>query len=137
MFDRAWLDVVSVHRQRSFLFLIEGVLMYFEEAQIRSLVLTLRDHFPGAELIFDAFSSFFVWASNRRVARTNFGARCHWTLKRGKDLESWGDGIRLLGEWFPFSCPEPRLAHIQWIRHIPLLAKTIGIFYYRLGETAG
>lgn len=137
MFDNAWLDAVSVHRQRPFLFLVEGVLMYFEEAQVKSLVLMLRDHFPGAELVFDAFSRFFVWASNRRVARGKFGACCHWALKCGKDLESWGDGIRLLGDWFPFSCPEPRLAHIQWTRCIPLLAKTIGVFYYRLGETAG
>lgn len=136
MFDGVWLDVASIHRQRPFLFLIEGVLMYFEEAQVKSLVLMLRDHFPGAELVFDAFSPFFVWASNRRVARTKFGARCHWALKRAQDLESWGDGIRLLGEWFPFSSPEPRLAHIQWIRYIPLLAKTWGVSYYRLGETA-
>jgi O-methyltransferase involved in polyketide biosynthesis len=46
---------MSVHRQRSFLFLAEGVFMHLEEAQVRSLVLTLRDHFPGAELVFDAY----------------------------------------------------------------------------------
>lgn len=61
---------------------------------MKSLVLMLRDHFPGAELVIDAFSSFFVWANNLRVARTNFGARAHWALKRGNNLESWGDGIR-------------------------------------------
>ena len=27
--------------------------MYFEGAQVKSLVLMLRDHFPGAELVFD------------------------------------------------------------------------------------
>ena len=100
--DSAWLEAVSVHRQRPFLFLAEGVLMYFEEAQVKSLVLTLRENFPGAQLVFDAFSPFFVWANNRRVARTGIGARSHWALKRGKDLETWGDGISLLEEWFPF-----------------------------------
>ena len=53
--DNAWLDTVSAHRPRSFLFLAEGVFMYFEEAQVKSLVLTLRERFPGAELVFDAF----------------------------------------------------------------------------------
>ncbi len=132
--DRAWLNAVSIHRQRPFLFLAEGVLMYFDEAQVKSLVLTLKEHFPGAELAFDAFSSFFVWANNRRVARTKIGARCHWALKRGKDLERWDDGIRLLDEWFPFACPEPRLARVRWVRFIPLLVKTTGVFHYRLGE---
>jgi methyltransferase (TIGR00027 family) len=135
VFDSSWLDTVSVHRQCPFLFLAEGVFMYFEEAQVKSLVLTLKEHFPGAELVFDALSPFLAWANNRRVARTNIDARCHWALKRGKDLESWGDGICLLDEWFPFRCPEPRLGRARWVRHIPLLAKTIGVFYYRLGKT--
>ncbi len=128
--DSAWLD--AVRTQRPFLFLAEGVLMYFEEAQVKSLVLALKEHFPDAQLVFDAFSPFFVWANNRRVARTKIGARCHWGLKRGKDLETWGDGVRLLSEWYPFSQPEPRLARVRWVRYIPLLAKTTGVFHYRL-----
>lgn len=131
--DSAWLDAVSVHRQRPFLFLAEGVFMYFEEAQVKSLVLTLKEHFPGAELVF-AFSPFLVWAHNRRVTRTKIGALSHWTLKRGKDLEGWSDGICLLDERFLYTSPEPRLARVKWIRFIPLLAKTWGIFYYQLGK---
>jgi O-methyltransferase involved in polyketide biosynthesis len=53
--ESAWLDTVGTNEQGPFLFLAEGVFMYFEEAQVKSLVLTLRDHFPGAELVFDAF----------------------------------------------------------------------------------
>ena len=107
--------------------------MFFEGAQVKSLVLALMERFLGAELVFDAFSPFFGWANNHRVARTKIGARCYWTLKRGKDLEKWGDGICLLDEWFPFSLPEPRLAHAKWVRSIPLLAKATGVFHYRLG----
>ena len=132
-FDSTWLDGVSSHRLRPFLFVAEGVLMYFEEAQVKSLVLMLREHFPGAELAFDAFSRFLVRMNNFRISRTKIGARYRWGLKRGKDLEGWGAGICLLDEWYPFSRPEPRLAHIRWMRHIPLLAKVMGIFHYRLG----
>jgi len=134
MFDSAWLDKVSVHRQRPFLFLAEGVLMYFEEAQVKSLVLMLRDHFPGAELVFDAFSPFLVRANNLRMAISKFGVRYHWGLRRGQELESWGDGIRLLDEWGYFDRPEPRLDHIRWMRHIPLLARVLRIYHYRLGK---
>jgi len=135
--DSAWLDAVTIHRPRPFLFLAEGVFMYFEEAQVRSLVLALQERFPGTELVFDAFSPFFVWANNRRVGHTQVGARCHWAIKRGQDLEGWDDGICLLDKWFPFAQPEPRLGRAQWVRHIPWLAKTTGIFHYRLGKTAG
>ena len=138
VFDTTWFDIVSGHRQGPLLFLAEGVFMYFEEAQVKSLVLALRDRFPGAELIFDAFSPFLVRANNLRfrISRAKIRARYQWGLKRGKDLESWGDDICLLDEWFPFDRPEPRLAQVQWVRHIPLLAKVMGIFHYRLGQTA-
>ncbi len=132
--DSAWLDTLSAHRRRPFLFLAEGVLMYFTEAQVKALALALQEHFQGAQLVFDAFSPFFVWANNRRVAHTKIGVKAQWALKRGKDLESWGDGIRLLDEWYPFTQPEPRLAHLRWVRYIPLLGKTTRVFRYRLGE---
>jgi O-methyltransferase involved in polyketide biosynthesis len=135
-FDSAWLGTVSVHRERPVLFLAEGVLMYFEQDEVKSLVLMLREHFPGAELVFDAFSPYLVRMNNLRIGRTKIGARYQWGLKRGKDLEDWSDGITLLDEWFPFSRPEPRLAHVQWMRHIPLFAKIFGIFHYRLGKVA-
>lgn len=140
--DNAWLDTVSAYPPRPFLFLAEGVFMYFEEAKVKSLVLTLRERFPGAELVFDAFSPFFVWAGNLRFTLTNIGARCHWALKSGKDLEHWGDGICLLDEWFPFTSSEPRLtrapriARAPWVLHIPLFVKALGIVHYRLGKTA-
>ncbi len=131
--DPAWMEVVSEHRPRPFLFLAEGLFMFFDEAQVKELVLTLKDRFSGSELVFDAFSPFYIWGNNRRVARTKIGALAHWALKQGKELESWADGITLLSEWYPYLCREPRLAHIRWVRFIPLLSKTTGIFHYQLG----
>ena len=44
--DHAWLDTISLQNQPPYLFLAEGVLMYFEEVQVKSLVLTLNGTFP-------------------------------------------------------------------------------------------
>jgi len=131
--DPTWMDTVSVHKPRPFLFLAEGLTIFFEEAQVRNLVVALKDHFPGSELAFDAFSPFYMWGNNRRVARTNLGALAYWALKHPTDLEGWAEGIRLLDEWYPFLCNEPRLAHIRWVRFVPMLSKTTGIFHYQLG----
>jgi len=130
--DSAWLDTVSAHRQRPYLFLAEGVLMYFDEAQVKSLVLTLRGRFPGAELAFDAFSPFFSWANNLRVTLTKVGARSYWALKHGKDLERWSDGIRLLDTRYPFQASEPRMRRALKMRLFPFLATAICVFHYQL-----
>ncbi len=131
--DYSWMDVVSVHLPRPFLFVAEGVLMYLEEPQVKQLVLTLRERFPGSELIADTFTPFIVWANNLRYSRTKIGARCHWGLKKGRDVEKWAEGIELLDEWYPFTRPEPRLARARWVANIPFLARVMGIFHYRLG----
>jgi len=156
VFESAWLEMVEAHRSRPFLFLAEGVFMYFQEAQVKSLVLRLHDHFPGAELVFDAFSPFMRWAHNVKVTRTRVGAYLHWALKHGQDLERWsaaspsgaasspgavssagtsssaGTGVRLLDERFPFQYPEPRMRLALKMRLFPFLATAIGIFHYQL-----
>jgi O-methyltransferase involved in polyketide biosynthesis len=133
-FDSAWLDEVLNPRQRPILCLAEGVLMYFKEEQVKSLVLMLRDHFPGAELVIDAFSPFLVRANNFRMFLTRVGIRYYWGLKCGQELESWGEGIRLLDEWGYFDEPEPRLDHIRWMQHIPLLSRVLRIYHYQIGD---
>ncbi len=130
--DHAWLEALAPYRGRPFLFLAESVLFYFEEAQVRSLLLALCDGFPGAELVFDALTPFYVWANNLRVARTGVGVPAVWGLKHGRDLERWGKGIHLLDEWYPYDRPEPRLGKARIASFIPGLVRVTGLFHYRL-----
>jgi len=130
--DSAWLGEMGAHRQRPALLLAEGVFMYFTEAQVKWLVLTTKEHFPGAELVFDAYSPFLRWSHNIKVARTRIGAPLHWALKHAQDLEQWSDGIRLLDERYPFQSPEPRLRRALKVRLVPFLATGIGVFHYQL-----
>jgi len=131
--EDAWLEVVKVHRQRPFLFLAEGVFMYFTEDQVKSLVLRLKEYFPAAELVFDAYSPFMRWAHNLRVIRKKVGANLNWDLKHSRDLEGWGAGIRLLDERFPFQFPEVDQRRALRVRLFsPLVAKGIGVFRYQI-----
>jgi hypothetical protein len=58
-------------------------------------------------------------------------------LRRGQEIEGWGDGICLLGEWGFFDDPTPRLDNIRWMRRIPLLARALRIYHFQLGTAAG
>ena len=60
-----------------------------------------------------------------------------WGIWHGQELEGWADGIRLLDEWGFFDRPEPRLAHIRWLRPIESLARTIRIYHFQLGGAKG
>lgn len=131
--EDVWLDKIELASPRPMLFLAEGVFPYFEEAQVKALILKLRARFPCAELICDAQSPFIVKMNNLQLAFGGISARLRWGLKNPKDVETWGDGISLLEGWYYFDRPEPRFGAIQWMRHFPLLSKSMGVFHYRLG----
>ena len=117
-------------------------------------MLTLHERFPGAELVFDAFSPFLLRIHNNKVNRTGIGARLHWALKNGRELERWSGpsnspgaggtlaphetqrsaGVRLLDEYFPYRYPEPRIRRFPVVLVLPLLAKALGVFHYQLEE---
>ena len=86
------MEAVNPFQGRPILFLAEGVFMYLEAAQVRSLVQKLHRCFPGAELVFDAYSPLHAWVSNLQTAA--FGLRIHWGIWQGQQLERWGSGIR-------------------------------------------
>ena len=141
--EDAWLEAVRVHGQRSYLFLAEGVFMYFESAQVKSMVLMLRDHFPGAELVLDAYSPIHVWRHNLQTSTSKIDMQVSWGIWHGQELEKWGaasptgSSIRLLGEWGFFDDPTPRLTHLRWARPIEALARTFRIYHFQLGKVVG
>jgi len=120
--------------------------MYFEEAQVKALVRTLCDRFPGAELVFDAFNPFHVWTNTLLFAKIKLGAPLHWGIWHGQEIEGWSEGtlapheaqrsagVRLLEDWGWLDQPEPRLAHLRWLRGIPLIGRMMRIYHYQLGE---
>jgi O-methyltransferase involved in polyketide biosynthesis len=108
--------------------------MYLEAAQIKRLVLKLRDRFPGAELVFDAYSPLHIWLHNLQMSTSRIDLRVRWGIWHGWEMERWGDGIGLLDEWGFFDDPTPRLRSIRWARGLEALARTFRIYHFQLGK---
>jgi O-methyltransferase involved in polyketide biosynthesis len=141
--EDAWLEAVQVSSPLPFLFLAETVFVYFREAQVKSLVLKLCDHYPGAELVFDGWRPYEVWLGNRYLSKSLYAGLMHWGFWSGRELEGWGvasssgAGIRLLDDWGYFDQPEPRLDRYRWMAPIFRLFKPMRIFHFRLGKASG
>ena len=133
VFDFEWMDDVNRFKSRPFLFIAEGVFPYFEEAQVKGLFLKLKECFPGSELVCDAHTPFVIWVDNLQLAFAKVKARLQWSIKTGKDPEGWGAGIMMLDEWNYYDDDEENLKMFRWVRAFPALAKSSGIFHYRLG----
>ncbi len=134
--EATWLDVVSAHQGRPFLFLAEGVFMYFAGAQVKSVVLALSNRFPGAELVFDSYSPLHALRHNLQTYSSRINLQVRWGIWRGQEVERWSYGVRLLDEWTYIDEPDQRLARMRWLRPLEHLFRTMRIYRFQLGSAA-
>jgi O-methyltransferase involved in polyketide biosynthesis len=132
--DPSWLEQVRARPGDPCLFLAEGVLVYFDESKARRIVLTLRDRYPGSKLVFDTLSPFMVWMKRLEPGTKDAAMLVRWALRSDRELERWGEGLRLLGSWNYFSQREPRLGWASLLRFFPPIARGARILRYRLGR---
>ena len=132
VFDLSWLDAIPA--EGAHLFLAEGVFPYFEEAQVRRVILALAGRFPGSELVVDVLSPFMVHTSAFMPSFRGYRARPRWGVSDPWELEDWGSGIRLLESWGYFDAPEPRLASVRWMAWVPQLRDLARVLHLRLGN---
>jgi len=132
--DFVWFDSLRSSPTRAILFLAEGVFPYFQEADVRRLILALKDRFPGSEVVFDAMTPLMRWLHNLELMAMRVNARLNWAVKEDRELEEWGEDIRLREAWHYFDRPEPRLGFSNLFRYLPPLGKGAKILHYQLGE---
>lgn len=130
MFDLTWLDMVA-QMNKPVIFLAEGVFSYFTEAEVKAVITALAAHFPGAELVFEAYSSLTVKLHKRTsTLLKETGTRADWAVDDPHQLEAWG--LRLLDRWGYFDQREPRLGVFNLLRYIPLVANANFVLRYGL-----
>lgn len=132
-FDFDWMAQFEVATGSRVLFVTEAMLPYFEENQVKGLIGTLRQQFPGAELVTDMCTRHAVRIDNLHLRFTRSAARMHWAVRHPRDLEAWSPGIKLVESFYYFDDPEPRMGLPAWLGRIPFLSRATSIQRYQLG----
>jgi methyltransferase (TIGR00027 family) len=95
MLETEWMDRLLVkHPDSKFIFVIEGVLMYFPEEQVKSVIQNLAARFHGSELHFDTVSKLLSKQSHRHDAVKYAKAKFQWGIDDEKEIEKWASNIR-------------------------------------------
>jgi O-methyltransferase involved in polyketide biosynthesis len=137
--DFDWMAPVLQHRG-PFLFMAEGVFMYLDGSDVRSLVLKIQETFPGSELVCEVINS--VWFSlplkkmldykMQRQVHLGKDAMFRSGIRNSREMEQWHSGIQFLDEWSYFDSEEKKLGWIKVLRHIELIRKTQWTVHYLL-----
>ncbi len=105
LFDESWMRFVA-ELHKPVLLLLEGVLMYFPEAEVKAFFATVARHLPRATVVFDILPPVAVGKSKHHDAlkKMNNEARPEfkWALEDVKTMLSWQPNLRL-GELFYLS----------------------------------
>ena len=99
LLDPSWYDDLT-HTDDGVFAVAGGVLGYFDEGQVKTFFSALADNFPGAEMVFSAYSRREVSLINRSLQRLRMAhAAMKWALEDANDLTRWDDRITVVDQF--------------------------------------
>lgn len=121
MFDESWTDTVAAHG-KPVLLVIEGVLMYFDEAQVQAFFQMVQRKLPGTQVVMDTLAKKMVGKSRHHDALRQMGEtppEFRWGVGSADDVLKLAPSSRLIEEIGLSSICAPRYPFI-----LRLLLKT-------------
>lgn len=135
MLETNWIDIVKDENPKAnFLFIVEGVFMYFSKEDVKKFFINISDRFSQGEIIFDVINN---WMSKNshihdtvKVTRTKF----IYGTDDDKEMEKWVDNLRLISSKTISDFPEWKRAGIKGriIRIIPKFKKAGRLLHYKI-----
>lgn len=99
--DFSWIDRIAGQvRDGAVLLVAEGLFQYLPEASVKEIVITIMRHLPGSEFVLDALGDFTVHNTRLNPTVAVTGSVFQWGLNDCAEMETWAEGIRLLGQWY-------------------------------------
>jgi O-methyltransferase involved in polyketide biosynthesis len=134
--DLTWMDEVGP--AEDVLITTQGLLMYFQPEEVKSLIAACAERFPGGTLLFDAVTHHL--AERNRTGELNPRAdyqlpEWHWSLDPGeeKTIKDFHPNITAVRE-VPYPRGRGLLALAPWMRFLPVIRKMrIPVFEVRFG----
>ncbi len=123
VFDHSWMVDLP---KRPILLLAEGVFMYCNEEEVKTLFHEIHSNIPGTEMVFEVFSSKWLkgWKKKmvdfklQRQLKFGKGASYRFGISDSDEIEDWSPNYKLIEDWSYFDVTSPYIREsfrkIQW-----------------------
>ena len=137
VFDFSWIKKI---KSKNVMFLAEGVFMYCDGDNVKSLILKLQEEFPESELVCEMVNSFWLKGWIRPIMNIKLqkelhlgkDAVFHFGIKNSRELEEWNQGIKLIEDWCYFDSDEKAIGWIKMFKNLKLFRNTQYTVHYKL-----
>jgi O-methyltransferase involved in polyketide biosynthesis len=121
--DPSWIDQVTSGGNKDFLLLAEGLLMYLPRDEVISLFSAMSGKFSQSQIVAEVVAEKYTrglyrWLTILKI-RQELGydaGSYHFGIKNARELESYADGIKVIGEWSYFEDPDIRPRILRYLR---------------------
>ena len=114
LLETGWMDdLLRRHPDAEFIFIVEGVLMYFYEKQVRSFLHAVVSRFGGGELWFDVCGTMMSRHGVKPDSLRKHEAQIRSGINDGHRVEQW----------------EPALQHIEQANYMKFFRPRWGFFF--------
>lgn len=127
--DFSW--VQDIPKGKKTLFIAEGLFCYFKESDVKKIIFAIKDYFPNSEIVLEAYSPLIKLSRYRHKHIRDAFAMFKWMIDKGKSLEKWHHEIKFIEQWNYFERHPKRWRWMRFLRHIPVLSRTIKIVHLR------
>jgi len=142
--DFRWMEQIWIKENQPVLFIGEGLFMYFEEREVKSVFIEMAARFPGAEVIFEINGPVTVGRSKHHdaLSKTDGQAEFKWGPASGTVCETWDDRIRFVREWNYLDLHRDRWRFMRLFAYIPplkrhIMNKIVHLRFREEGEVEG
>jgi len=98
--DPSW--ATEIPKNKKLLIIMEGLSFYLTEEENRKVIAIIRKNFRNAEFYMEAFNPFFItmcsYIKTKDPLDKKASGLLKWGIKSGKEMETWEQGIRYIGE---------------------------------------
>ncbi len=103
--DYTWIDDITDTTGKEVLFIMEGLLMYLDEKDVRTLIDRICGSFSQSEMIIELINKKYTQGLYRKMAvrkmkksaGSDAGEAMNFGLSDGKDIEAFNSKLKLLG----------------------------------------
>ena len=118
VFDYSWMDEI-VRGNEPILIILEGLLVYFKEQEVKDLLNKFINTFEGAEILSTIIPPFVIEKITKKGVFSEMGVEFKWGIKSGREMEKYNSNIKFIEEWIFMDYHQDRWKTFKWSSLIP------------------
>jgi methyltransferase (TIGR00027 family) len=127
-----WISRVSSHQTSNILLLAEGLFMYLHEKEVIRTFSRIAESFSGSRIIFEVVHKNYtkgIWkkmveSKMKRRIGCSAGSSYNYGVKDAREIESYGNGIKVVEEWSYFDDKDIKPSFLRLFRNVRFMSRT-------------